>query len=73
VWRIGPEEGTDFARHRHRRIDAQALQSLNVKNAIVEIPFRALFAVNTLPLTKHLPSHDDSPLPARLAHHRTVK
>jgi hypothetical protein len=38
------------------------LQSLNVKYAIVEITFSAFFPMNTLPLTKRLSAHDDSPM-----------
>jgi len=39
--------------------DAESLQGLNVEHTIVEIAISAFFAVNTLPLPKHLPGHDD--------------
>jgi len=39
-------------------IDAKSLQGLNVKYAVVEFAVSAFFAMNTLPLSKHLPSHD---------------
>jgi hypothetical protein len=53
-----------FARHLHGFIYAESLQGLNVKNTIVEITVSAFFAVNTLPLTKHLSSHDVHHIPA---------
>ena len=55
---VGPKERTYFSRHLDRVVDAQALQSLNIKYAIVEITFSAFFPVNTLPLAKRLSSHD---------------
>jgi hypothetical protein len=58
VGRIGPEEGSHFARHLHGVIDSKSLQGLNIKYAVVEIAVSAFFAMNTLPLSKHLPSHD---------------
>jgi hypothetical protein len=57
---VGPKERTYFSRHLDRVVDAQSLQSLNVKNAIVEITFSAFFPMNTLPLSKSLSSHNDS-------------
>jgi hypothetical protein len=39
------------------------LQSLKVKNTIVEITISAFVAVDTLPFAIHLSSHDDSPIP----------
>jgi hypothetical protein len=60
VWSIGPKEGRNLARHSHRIVYAQPLQSLNVKNPIVEITISAFVAVDTLPLAIHLSSHDDS-------------
>jgi len=67
VRRVGPEERTDLARHLHRRVDAQPLQSLKVKCAIVVIALGAFIPVNTLPLTIRLPSHDAHHFPRRLA------
>jgi hypothetical protein len=57
VWSIRPEEGTDFSGHLHGFIDAQSLQSLNVKRPIVKIALGAFVSVNTLPLAKHLFTH----------------
>jgi len=64
MWSIGPKKRRYFTRHLHGIIDAESLQSLNVKNAIVEITISAFVAVDTLPLAIHLSSHDDSPIPA---------
>src|ERR1043165_2088447 len=47
--------------------DAQPLQSLKVKCAIVGIAPGAFIPVNTLPLTIRLPSHDAHHFPRRLA------
>src|ERR1700752_1402813 len=60
---IGPEERRNLTRHLHGIIYAESLQSLNVKNSIVEITISAFVAVGTLPLAIHLSSHDDSPSP----------
>jgi hypothetical protein len=59
---VGPKEGRYFSRHLYRFVNAQSLQSLNVKYAIVEITFSAFFPMNTLPLTKRLSGHADSPM-----------
>jgi hypothetical protein len=64
VWGIGPKKCRNLTRHLHGIIDAESLQSLNVKNTIVEITISAFVAMNTLPLAIHLSSHDDSPVPA---------
>jgi hypothetical protein len=61
VWRIGPKERTHSTGYFNRVIDTESLQSLNVKCPIIEIAFRAFVTVNTLPLTKHLHRHNDSP------------
>jgi len=58
---VGPKERRYLSRHLDRVVDAQSLQSLNVKYAIVEITFSTLFPMNTLPLAKRLSAHDDSP------------
>jgi hypothetical protein len=58
---VGPKERRYFSRHLYRFVNAQSLQSLNVKYAIVEITFSAFFPMNTLPLPKRLSGHDDSP------------
>jgi hypothetical protein len=64
VWSIGPKECRNLTSHLHSIIYAESLQSLNVKNTIVEITISAFIAVDTLPLAIHLSSHDDSPIPA---------
>jgi hypothetical protein len=61
---IGPKECANFTRHLHGIIYAESLQSLNVKNTIIEITISAFVAVNTLSLSIHLSCHDDSPIPA---------
>jgi hypothetical protein len=61
VWSIGPEERTYFSRHLHRIVNAEPLQRLNVKRAIVKLTLNALIPVNTLSFTKHLSTHDESP------------
>jgi hypothetical protein len=64
MWGIRPEERTDFAGNLHRFVDAQTLQSLNIKDAVVKLPLGTLVPVNTLPLPKHLSTHiRDSPFP----------
>jgi hypothetical protein len=75
MWRIRPKERSHFSRHPYCIVDAQSLQSLNVKRPVIEITVRAFFSVNTLSLAKHLPFHDDSPyFPApHRAKYRTVK
>ena len=60
MWSISPEEGRYFSGHLYRFVNAQSLQSLDVKYAIVEITFRTVFPMNTLPLPKRLSAHDDS-------------
>jgi hypothetical protein len=65
VRRICPKERTNFARNSNGFIDAESLQCLNVKNAIIEIAFGSLVSMNTLPLTKHLSSHDDFTISSR--------
>jgi hypothetical protein len=74
VRRIGPKERTHFSRHSDRVVHTEPLQSLHVKYAIVEITRRTFIPVNTLPLAKRLPSHDESPyFPApHRAKYRTV-
>lgn len=72
MWRVGPKERTDFSRHRDRLIDPESLQCLDIKNAIIKIARGALVPMNTLPLTKHLSSHDESPIP-RAAEARTTE
>jgi hypothetical protein len=67
VWSISPEEGRYFSRHLHRFVNAQSLQSLNVKYAIVEITCCAFFPMNTLPLPKRLSAHDDTPVMSGLS------
>ena len=59
---VGPKERRYLSRHLDRVVDAQSLQSLNVKYAIVEITFSAVLPMNTLPLAKRLSGHDDSPM-----------
>ena len=59
--RVSPEKRTHFAGHLNRVVNAQALQRLNVKHPIVEIALSAFVSVNTLPLTKDLFDHVDSP------------
>lgn len=61
VWRVGPEERADPSCHPHGVIDAQALQRLDVKYAVVEIAVSTVITVNTLSFTKHLFRHDESP------------
>jgi hypothetical protein len=41
-------------------VDAQSLQSLYVKGAVIELASGAFIPVNALPLAKHLAGHDDS-------------
>jgi hypothetical protein len=73
VWSIGPKECRNFIRHLHGIVYTQPLQSLNVKNTIVEITINAFVAVDTLPLAIHLSTHDDSiPAPGG-ANKATVK
>jgi hypothetical protein len=62
--RVGPKEGRHLPSHLHRIVNAEPLQSLNVKCAIVKITVSTFVPVNTLALAKHLSSHDDSPLSA---------
>jgi hypothetical protein len=62
VWGIGPEECTDFSRHFYGFVNAQSLQSLDVKDAVVKLALSAFVPVNTLSLAKHLFTHGDSPL-----------
>lgn len=71
VWSIGPKECRNLARHLQGIVYAQPLQSLNVKNPIVEITISAFVAVDTLPLAIHLSSHDDS-IPAPGARQENV-
>jgi hypothetical protein len=61
---IGPKECGNLTRHLHGFVYTQPLQSLNVKNSIIEITISAFVAVDTLPLAIYLSSHDDSPIPA---------
>jgi hypothetical protein len=61
VWSVRPKERTHLPGNFHRIVNAQSLQSLNVKCAIVKLAFSSLVAVNTLPLAKHLFRHDESP------------
>ena len=61
---IGPKESRNLIGHLHGIIYAESLQSLNVKNTIVEITISAFVAVDTLPLAIHLSSHDDHQIPA---------
>jgi hypothetical protein len=63
MWGIRPEERTDFSGNLQSLIDTQALQSLNVEHTVVELALGAFVSVNTLPLTKHLFAHIDSPFP----------
>jgi hypothetical protein len=72
VWSIGPKECRNLTRHLHGIIDAESLQSLNVKNTIVEITISAFVAVDTLPFAIHLSSHDDSPIPPGGAKYRSI-
>lgn len=74
VGRVSPKEGTHFSRDLDCIVDAESLQSLNVKRSIVKIAVRAFVPVHTLPLAKHLPGHDDSPyfLAPHRAKYRTV-
>jgi hypothetical protein len=58
---VSPEKRTHFAGYLNCVVNAQALQRLNVKNPIVEITLSAFVSVNTLPLTKDLLDHRDSP------------
>ena len=61
VWRVRPEERTDSRRYLHGVVNAESLQSLEVKCAIVELAFSSFVAMDTLPLAKHLSRHDESP------------
>ena len=61
---IGPKERRNLTGHLHGIVYAESLQSLNIKNPIVEITISAFVAVDTLPLAIHLSIHDDSPIPA---------
>src|SRR5262249_34524697 len=61
---VGPKECRNLTGHSHGIIYAESLQSLNIKNTIVEITISAFVAVDTLPLAIHLSSHDGSPIPA---------
>ena len=42
-------------------VNAEPLQGLNIKHAIVELAFSAFVPMNTLALAKHLFRHDESP------------
>jgi hypothetical protein len=61
VWSVRPKERTHLPGNFHRIVNAQSLQSLNVKCAIVKLALSSFVAVNTLPLAKHLFRHDESP------------
>ena len=63
LWGIGPEKRTDLCGDLHRMVDTQPLQSLEIEDPIIKLPFGAIVSVNTLPLTKHLFTHKDSPFP----------
>jgi len=58
---VSPKKRTHFAGHLNGVVNAQALQRLNIKRPIVEITLSAFVSVNTLPLTKDLFDHKDSP------------
>jgi hypothetical protein len=60
---IGPKKRTNSPGYLYRFVDLEALQSLNIKNPIVETALGAFVSVNTFPLTKHLFAHMDSPFP----------
>lgn len=57
VGSIRPEEGTYSAGDLYRIVNAQSLQRLKVKRAVVKFPFNTFVSVNTLPLTEHLSRH----------------
>lgn len=61
VRRIGPKEGTHLGGYPDGIVHPKPLQSLNVKCAVVVITSRTFFPVDTLPLAKRLPSHNESP------------
>ena len=73
VWGIGPEKRTDLARDPHGVVDAQALQGLNVKYAVIKIAVSAFVSMNTLPFTKHVFGHDESPQFPRLVCNKADK
>jgi hypothetical protein len=54
VWSVCPEKRTNSPRHLHRLVNGQPLQRLYVESAVVELAFRTIVSMNTLPLTKHL-------------------
>jgi len=54
MWGIRPKEGTNFAGYLNSVVHRQSLQSLYVKNPIVEFALGAFVSVDTLPLPKHL-------------------
>jgi len=62
VCRVRPEKRTDSSGYLQRVIDAQPLQSLNIKHAVVKLAFSTVVPMNTLPLAKHLFGHDESPI-----------
>lgn len=61
VWRIRPEEGTYPAGDLYCVVNAQSLQRLKVKHAVVKIALNTFVSVNTLPLTEHLSRHNEHP------------
>src|SRR5262245_18627531 len=69
---VSPEKRTHFAGHLNRVVNAQALQRLNVKYPIVEITLSAFVSVNTLPLTKELFDHRNSPFLAPPGHETQI-
>ena len=73
VWSVGPEKRTDLARDTHGVVDAQALQGLDVKYAVVKIAVSAFVTMNTLPFTKHVFGHDESPQFLRLVCNKADK
>lgn len=63
MWGIRPKKGTHPAGNLDSLIYMKSLQSLDVKDAIVEFAVSAVVPMNTLPLPKHLSTHRDSPFP----------
>jgi hypothetical protein len=63
LWGIGPEKRTDLCSYLHGMINAKALKSLQIEDPIIEFPLGAIVSVHTLPFTKHLFNHKDSPFP----------
>jgi hypothetical protein len=60
---VSPKEWADFSSNLHRLVDTQTLQSLNIEYSVIKFALGTFVSVNTLPLTKDLFIHMDSPFP----------